>query len=59
MKGRMLYVLYVLVCATIVAGGLWAASAQDSRPKKEPDLEEFEPSERVPADTSVPFPVDI
>ena len=52
-------ILYVLLGATIVAGGLWASSAQDSRPKKEPDLEEYEPSEKVPADTSVPFPVDI
>jgi hypothetical protein len=59
MKGRILYVLYILIGATIVAGGLWASSAQKPRPKEEPELEEYEPSEKVPADTSVPFPVDI
>ena len=56
MKRRILYALFA---ATVIAGGLWASTAQQTPPQKEPELEEFEPSEKVPADTSVPFPVDI
>ncbi len=51
-------ILYAVVAATIVAGGLWASSRQEA-PKEEPKLEEFEPTEKVPADSEVSFPVDI
>ena len=51
-------ILYALLAALVVAGALWASSAQEAEPK-EPDLEEYEPSEKVPADSSVSFPVDI
>ncbi len=52
------WVVYTLL-ASLLAGGLWASSAQEPPPKEEPDLEEFEPTEKVPADSSVSFPVDI
>ncbi|MGH9389159.1 MAG: hypothetical protein ACRD1Z_06035 [Vicinamibacteria bacterium] len=52
-------ILYALLAATVIAGALWASSAQEPPPKEEPDLEEFEPTEKVPADSSVSFPVDI
>jgi hypothetical protein len=56
MKRRILYALFA---ATVVAGGLWASSAQEAPSQEEAEPEEFEPSEKLPADTSVPFPVDI
>jgi hypothetical protein len=52
-------ILYALLAATILAGGLWASSRQEAHPKEEPELEEFEPTEKVPADSEVSFPVDI
>jgi hypothetical protein len=52
-------ILYALLAAMVIAGGLWASSAQEPRAKEEPALEEYEPTERVPADSSVSFPVDI
>lgn len=52
-------ILYALLAATVIAGALWASSLQAPPPKEEPDLEEFEPTEKVPADSSVSFPVDI
>jgi hypothetical protein len=52
-------ILYALLAATVAAGALLASSAQESKPKEEPALEEFEPTEKVPADSSVSFPVDI
>jgi len=53
------WVFHAFVGASLVAGALWAASAQEPAPKEEPELEEFEPTEKVPADSSVSFPVDI
>jgi hypothetical protein len=50
--------LYV-IAASLIAGALWASSTQEPAPEEEPALEEFEPTEKVPADSSVPFPVDI
>ena len=50
---------YAFVAASLIAGALWASSAQEAKPKEEPDLEEFGPTEKVPADSSVSFPVDI
>jgi hypothetical protein len=56
------WLLYALALSALLVGGLWAASAQQAPPKppmEEPELEEFEPTEKVPADSSVSFPVDI
>jgi hypothetical protein len=53
------WILYALLASALLAGGLWASSAQEARRPGEPDLEEFEPTEKVPADSSVSFPVDI
>ena len=55
----MKWMFYAFVAATLIAGALWASSAQEAKPKEEPDLEEFEPTEKVPADSSISFPVDI
>jgi hypothetical protein len=56
---RQRQVLYVLLAATIAASALFAFQAREPAPKEQPDLEEFEPTEKVPADSSVSFPVDI
>ena len=56
------FMLYVLLGVAVLGGALWASSAQQapSAPEKEaPELEEFEPTEKVPADSAVSFPVDI
>jgi hypothetical protein len=53
------WILYAILASSLLAGGLWASSAQQAKPREEPDLEEFEPTEKVPADSSVSFPVDI
>lgn len=53
------WILYALLGSALLAGGLLASSSQEAPPPSEPDLEEFEPTERVPADSSVSFPVDI
>jgi hypothetical protein len=53
------WMFYALVVSSLIAGALWAASAQEPKPKEEPELEEFEPTEKIPADSSVSFPVDI
>jgi len=53
------WIFYTLVASSLIAGALWASSAQEPKPKEEPELEEFEPTEKVPADSSVSFPVDI
>jgi hypothetical protein len=47
------------IAASLIAGALWASSTQEPAPAEEPALEEFEPTEKVPADSAVPFPVDI
>lgn len=52
------WLLYGVLASSVVAGALWASSAQQPM-KEEPELEEFEPTEKVPADSSVSFPVDI
>ncbi len=52
------WTLYALLALSLIAGALWASSSQEP-PAKEEELEEFEPTEKVPADSSVSFPVDI
>ena len=51
------WILYALLASALLAGGLWASTQE--KPKEEPDIPDFEPSEKVPADSSVSFPVDI
>ncbi|MGH9318805.1 MAG: hypothetical protein ACRD21_07615 [Vicinamibacteria bacterium] len=53
------WILYALVLSSLLAGALWASSSQAPASKAEPELEEFEPTEKVPAGSSVAFPVDI
>jgi hypothetical protein len=52
-------ILYGLLAASIAASALLAFQAREPSAKEQPDLEEFEPTEKVPADSSVSFPVDI
>ena len=46
------WILYVLLLTFLVGAALLASQEKD-------DPEEFEPTEKVPADSSVSFPVDI
>ena len=48
--------LLLLVLAFTVPSGV---GAQETPPDPEEGLEEFEPSEEVPADETISFPVDI
>jgi hypothetical protein len=57
---KMNWILYALLASFLLAGVLWATSSQEQ--KKAPERQdpgEFVPSERVPADSAVSFPVDI
>lgn len=50
---RWKWILYVVLATSLAGAALVASQGQE-----EPD-EEFEPTEKVPADSSVSFPVDI
>ena len=69
----MRYLLYSLLASAIVGGALAATQTtttepettdQTSQQKKTPkdyeqEMEDFEPSEKIPADSAISFPVDI
>jgi hypothetical protein len=69
----MRYLLYSLLASAIVGGALAATQTTTTEPetkrvtsqqKKTPkdyeqEMEDFEPSEKVPADSAISFPVDI
>jgi hypothetical protein len=53
-------IFYLLVALLLIGGALWASSRQESSTKpQDQELEDFVPSERVPAGSSISFPVDI
>ena len=54
---RKIYLLLFL--SFLAAAVLWASASQERQKPTEPEPEEFIPSEKVPADTAVSFPVDI
>jgi hypothetical protein len=49
----------VLVAGAVAALVAAAQSAPESQEESEPALEEFVPSEELPADSAISFPVDI
>jgi hypothetical protein len=57
----MKWILYALLASSLLAGALWAATAQaqTKAPVEQQEPGEFVPSEKVPADSAVSFPVDI
>ena len=55
MKTR--WIVSALLALALAGGVLWASQGQ--KEKEEEELEDFVPTERVPADSSVSFPVDI
>jgi hypothetical protein len=57
----MKWIVYAAITSALVAGGLWASTSRQSTApaQQEDELEEFVPTEKVPADSSVAFPVDI
>jgi hypothetical protein len=58
MKKNTLIVLVLIVLAT--AAIAYAVAAQsESTPTPDPALEEFIPTEKLPADSAISFPVDI
>jgi len=60
MKAATRIVLALLVMATAaIALSIAAQADDDSDPTPNPALEEFIPSEKLPADSAVSFPVDI
>ena len=57
-----LIVLLALVAVALLMSGSTLTSGQgsgESPPSETDELEEFVPSERVPADSAISFPVDI
>ena len=50
---RSKWILYVLLAMSLAGAALLASQNQEEQD------EEFEPTEKVPADSSVSFPVDI
>lgn len=56
-KGKALLFLLLLVLALLLAGP--SLPAQDEETAAQKELESFVPSEKVPADSAVSFPVDI
>lgn len=57
----MKWLIYAAIASSLAGAALWASSSQEKETpaKQEEELEEFVPTERVPADSSVSFPVDI
>lgn len=53
-------ILYLFLLLLLLGGALWASSRQQtSSSKKDEELEDFVPTEKVPAGSSISFPVDI
>ena len=64
--GKMKRVVLVVLCAAVLVAVALAAlvaapdsSAQSTGEQVPPALEDFEPSEELPADSAISFPVDI
>jgi len=55
--GKVLLFLLLLVLALVLAGP--SLPAQDEETAVQEELESFVPSEKIPADSAVSFPVDI
>lgn len=54
----MRWILYLALASSLLGGVVWAATrAQET--SEEQEVEEFVPTEKVPADSSISFPVDI
>lgn len=56
----MKWILYAILGASLVGGAVWAATSppraqEEQRQEDEP----FVPTEKVPADSAISFPVDI
>jgi hypothetical protein len=57
---RSIWVLVLLTLVAAAASWLTASAAPEpDAPQTEPELEEFVPSEELPADSAISFPVDI
>lgn len=54
----MKWILYLALASSLVGGVVWASSRVQEAGTEEQEGE-FVPTEKVPADQSVPFPVDI
>jgi hypothetical protein len=52
------WILYLALASSLVGGVVWASTRQQEA-GTEDQQEEFVPTEKVPADHSVSFPVDI
>jgi len=60
----MKWILYSLAATLLASGSLVASSTarktqESSQTEPEPEEEDFIPTERVPADSAISFPVDI
>jgi hypothetical protein len=56
----MKWILYAILGASLVGGAVWAAaSAPRPQVEREQGDEPFVPTEKVPADSAISFPVDI
>lgn len=56
----MKWILYAILATSLIGGVVWAA-ASAPQPQKEEEKQDkpFVPSEKVPADSAISFPVDI
>jgi hypothetical protein len=61
MKRHLLIVIGTVLLAGVLAAAVTAAVQTTAQPgpDTEPELEEFVPSEELPADSAISFPVDI
>ena len=59
----MRWILYAILGSSLIGGAVWAkASAPDPQQQQEQEEEEtdpFVPTEKVPVDSAISFPVDI
>lgn len=52
----MRWIVYAAIASSLAGGAVWTSSRAQ---EEEPEVEEFVPTEKVPADSSISFPVDI
>jgi hypothetical protein len=56
----MKWILYAILGASLAGGAVWAAAtASQTEDQQEQEDDSFVPTERVPADSAISFPVDI
>ena len=59
----MRWILYAILGSSLIGGAVWAGvlapEPQQQQEQEEEELDPFVPTEKVPADSAISFPVDI